>query len=252
MGTAVSWVWGCDPTAASGGPQNSQAYLTGVMSASQLFFNSPCYTAAMRWDKDLSVTEGVSPSVASLTTLSQLGDPITTGRIGMEQAGYWVFQNLFLAKPKFQWGVAPIPYGPTGSDLTQDWTDAWVMSSKSTHKSLAFKFMVYMSTGASAKEFAQITGFFPALTSLEQTTLQADAAALGMSENLSQLQSVILGGLAKGQGFEAPGHTLANWNQINTTWANTTDNLFIGKQTTGAAMAALNQAMATQLQSNAG
>ena len=252
IGTPVAWMFGCDPLAAHGGPLNASAYRTGNLVAGQLFFTVPCFTSAMRWDVNLYTRYGVSPSPADLTTLSTLGNPFTTGRIGMEQGLYVTFQNLFLAKPSFQWGVAPIPYGPTGSDLTQQWTDAWVMSAKSPHPELAFKFMLYLTTGPAARQFADMTGFFPALKALEGATIQVDAHAKGMALHAQQLRSVILGGLAKGQAFEAPGHTLANWDQINTTFTNMTSNMALGKQSPPSAMQALTRALKTQLQQGQG
>lgn len=250
FGTDISWLWGCDPfSATGGGPTTVSAYRTGVVATTD--FTSPCYTGAMRFEKDLAVRDHVSPLPTEMAALSTLGDPFTSGRIGMETNGYWLFQTMLADRPGFQWGVAPFPYGPGGKNTTKLWTDAWVMSRHAVHPTAAFRFMLFLTTGAEAQSFAVTTGFFPALTKLDNSTLRFDASLSGMQLTYGQLRQVVMGGLARGQAFEAPGHTLANFVQLNTAWSNATDNLFLGKESTAAAMAGLKKAFAPLVQGTA-
>lgn len=247
FGTDISWLWGCDPFAASGGPSSVEAYRTGVVT--RTYFTSPCYTAAMRFEKNLSVQQHVSPLPADMAALTTLGNPFISGRIGM-QSGIYIVQPMLAVPPHFRWGIAPFPYGPGGKNTTKLWTDAWVMSRHAPHPRAAFQFMLYLTTGAQAKSFALTTGFFPAVTSLQASTLRFDASLPHMALTDAQLRQVVLGGLAGGQAFEAPGHTLANFVQLSTAWTNTTDELFLGKQSTTAAMGALAKAFAPLTSSN--
>ncbi len=242
FGTDLSWLWGCDPFAPSGGPSAATAYRTGMVSAT--YFTSACYTAAMRFAKNLSVTDHVSPSPTDMTALTTLGnDPFMTGRVGV-QSGIYIVQPMLAVHPTFRWAIAPFAYGPGGKDTTKLWTDAWVMSRHTAHPKAAFQFLLYLTTGSRAKSFALTTGFFPALSTLQDSTLRFESKLTGMTLTYKQLKSVVLGGLAPGQAFEAPGHTLADFVQLNTAWSNTLDPFFLGKQSTASAMRAVSKAFA--------
>lgn len=242
---STSWLWNADPFAPSGGPTNALAYKGKVVT--QTYYTRPGVEKAMEWYAGLANTLHVSPNLVTLQALQQVTDPFVSGKVGMYEGGYWEFQNLIVTHPNFQWGVAPIPYGPGGYDTMERWTDAWVLGKGSKHPNTAFEFMRFLTQGQPAASFAKITGFLPADPNLIPDSINALAKIPGLAESPATLKSVILGGLSPKHSFEAPGHLLASYSQLNTIWTNASANFVNGKQSVTAGLKLVKQDMAKQL-----
>ena len=224
----TSWLWNGDPFAPTGGPTNSVAYKGKKVT--ETYFTRPEVVAAMEWYAGLANKLGVSPNLVTLQALQQVSDPFASGKVGMYVGGGWEFENLLATQPDFQWGVAPIPYGPGGYDTLELWTDAWSLGKGSKNSDAAFEFMQFLTQGAPAAAFATITGYLAADLSLIPDQIHKWSQIPGFAQDEATLTKVVNGGLETQHSFEAPGHLLADYSQLNTIWTNASANFVNGKQ----------------------
>ncbi|MCL4545327.1 MAG: extracellular solute-binding protein, partial [Chloroflexi bacterium] len=115
---SLGWLWNADPFNDKGGPQDSPIY-QGKLPA-QVYPDRSGMVDAMTWLADLTLKYQVSPTPTDAQALASQGNPLFSGRVGMvEVAAGWLERQAAVAKPHFQWGVAPFPWGPGGKNTSQ-------------------------------------------------------------------------------------------------------------------------------------
>ncbi len=234
---ATAWLWGADPFNNRGGPQDSQAYQTGV--ATQAYVDTGKFATAMTWLGDLIAKWHVSPPADVATEMGTVGgDPMMSGLIGMERVLITQTHVLAGSHPSFQWGIAPIPYGPAG-DLVPTAPSGWVVSQQSKNKLLATKFIVYLTVGAAGASYAKIGGYVPANVRDRGVFFQKFASLPGNSQTLSADERVVNGGIAASQGWIYPQKIVNGGPQWQNTFNNTLANVWNGTESVAAGLSQL-------------
>lgn len=203
------WLWGADPLNSHTGPQGSTAYQGAPIT--DTYATRDGMVKGMTWLSDLTNKWHVSPSQGEINALSTLGNPFFSGKIGMvEVAGGWLERQAAVAKPQFQWGIAPFPYGPAGVDTTQREDNAFYLSQKSAHPKLAFQFMLFATKGWGAEQLIELAKDNPPHTGTKyfDEWLSGVMKIPGLSMNRAEFSSVFLGGIQKD--FPDPGNLLNN------------------------------------------
>lgn len=193
---SLSWLWGADALNNQGGPEKSSAYAGGQIQNTYATNNG--VVQSMTWLANLTNLWHVSPSQGQLNAMSSLGNPFFSGKIGIsEVAGGWLERQAAVAKPNFQWAIAPMPYGPGGIDTGQREDNAFYLSQTSAHPDTAFQLMVYATTGTGAEKLIDLAKDNPPHTGtkyLDQWTNEV-LKIPGLSMTKNQFTSVFEGGI---------------------------------------------------------
>jgi multiple sugar transport system substrate-binding protein len=145
---SLSWLWGADPLNNQGGPTQSPAYTGSTIT--QTYATSPGMVNTMQWLADLTTKYKVTPSPGTINAMSASGNAFWSGHIAIAEVAGWVWRQAAVVQPKFQWGIAPMPYGPGGADTAQREDNAFYLSSKSANPDIAFKLMLFATQGEGA------------------------------------------------------------------------------------------------------
>lgn len=94
------------------------------------------------------------------------GDAFGQQKAAMVLEGGWLTPYMASTYPKVQYGIAPLPVGPTGTRADLSFTNAWSAYSGTKHPEAAWELIQYM-TGATVQESQLNAGFaLPTLKSL--------------------------------------------------------------------------------------
>jgi multiple sugar transport system substrate-binding protein len=234
----MSWLWGIDPFNEKGGPQYTKAYQTAKLT--HVYYTNSKFVEAMQWIADLPLKYKAGPLPADINAIEQgLGDPFITGRVGLYLNGQWELQSLKTIGPKWQWGVAPLPWGPGKVNTTPLYNDSWLLGKKAKQPEAGFEFLKYLTMGPPATGYSEGTGFFPALLSLYDKAVASYAAIPGASQSKEEIKAVLTGAFS--HGYVTPGKTLANYNEFNTAWGQGTSPIWNGQATAAAQLPKVQQ-----------
>jgi multiple sugar transport system substrate-binding protein len=91
--------------------------------------------AALQWLQDLFVTSKVSPPPGQ----QDIGQIMASGKGAMRSGGYW---DRWAAETtwEFNWGMAPMPKGPAGTNGSMLQTDAFAISATTENADAAWEF----------------------------------------------------------------------------------------------------------------
>src|SRR5579875_1406566 len=197
---SLAWLWGADPFNDKGGPTDSPVYRGKPLTA--VFPDRPEIIQAMSWLADLTLKHHVSPTPTDAQALSSYGNPIFSGHIAIaEQAAGWLERQAAVVQPKFDWGVAPFPYGPAGVNTSQREDTAWYLASQSKNADAAFNLIVYATQGQGADDLITVAKDNPPIKGDYFTKWSADILKIhGFAMNAEQFTSVFQGGIAAGFG----------------------------------------------------
>ena len=120
------------------------------------YVNSPESIAGAQWYSDLYNVHGVTPK-------SGIPNSFIDQKACFDLQGAFLVGNLKRTDPGFEWGVTPLPYFK--SPITHSGSVTVGVSAKSKHPAEAADFVVWLSSGAQAKAWAE-AGALPALKSL--------------------------------------------------------------------------------------
>ena len=94
------------------------------------------------------------------------GDAFGKGRGAMVFEGGWLIPYMATTYPSVQYGIAPLPTGPSGKQANLSFTNAWSAYSGTKHPEAAWELIKYM-TGSTVQESQLNAGFaLPTLKSL--------------------------------------------------------------------------------------
>ncbi len=116
--------------------------------------------AAAKIYRELIDKSATQPRVTS-SERQDIETLFTQGRLGMVMAGPSLADGLARDAPNRNYGIAPIPAGPTGARGTYGVTDSIIMFKNSKSKDEAWKFLDFLFTTGMRAKFSQNEGFLP-------------------------------------------------------------------------------------------
>jgi multiple sugar transport system substrate-binding protein len=222
LGT-YSWRWGMDPFNNEGGPELTEAYQTGKIT--EAFYNTPEMAEYFQWLVDNTYARQVAPRPSDTDAITQtVGWPMMSGRIGMFVDGAWQLTVFADVKPEWAWGVAPLPYGPTGINTPPLFNDSWMLSEGAAHPEEGFTFLKYLTLENGAKLYAEIAGFFPANKNNYDIFFNSMLGIPNIALDRAQLEQAILSSFEFG--YPTPGKTVESYPEWNTAFNQTTAPMF--------------------------
>jgi multiple sugar transport system substrate-binding protein len=125
-------------------------------STTEGYLNSDNAVKAWEFYRDLVFKEHVAPTVNQISS-------VQGGRVQMFQDGkiaigvtfhgpWW--QDVFNQTPNLNWGVVPLPVGPTGTHESAVMWMGWGINAKTQHPAEAFKVLEYLTTEPGERVFA--------------------------------------------------------------------------------------------------
>ncbi len=219
LGVGLFWRYGIDPFNNTGGPEKTDGYKTGKLT--NVYYDQPKYIEAMQWLVDLTWKKKVSPRTSDTDALNQaVGWFFLSGRVAMAGEGTWRLGDIFKAKPAWKWGIAPLPFGPAGTNICPTFNDSWMLSSKSKNPDAGWKFLKFVGLEDGAKMYADTTGFMPAKKDLFNNFFDSIMKAEGFGMKREDLVKVLTDGFKVS--FPAPGKTIDRFPEFNTAYNQTT------------------------------
>lgn len=235
LGT-YSWLWGVDPFNAEGGPEHTEAYQTGKLT--EIHYTSPKIESYFQWLVDLTYDRQIAPRPTDVDAITQtVGWPFLSGRIGFYVQLVNSLGEFLNVQPEWEVGIAPLPYGPSGSNTTPLYNDSWMLSAGSAHPEEGYTFLKYLGLENGAKLYAEIAGFFPA--NKENYDIYFDSALNipNLAVDRAGLEQAILGPFDTG--FPSPGKTLESFPEWNTVFNQTTAPIFNNETSVADGLSAL-------------
>lgn len=130
----------------------------------QAAFNSPQGVQALQYyDSFFKHKTGAMPTTVGAPWN---GDAFGKQRAAMAIEGGWLIPYLKETYPRVQYGIAPLPIGPTGQPANLSFTNAWSAYANTQHPEAAWELIRYMAS-ATVQESKLRAGFaLPTLKSL--------------------------------------------------------------------------------------
>ncbi len=162
------------------------------------------------------------------------GDAFGKQRAAMVFEGGWLIPYMTSTYPSVQYGVAPLPIGPTGKPANLSFTNAWSASASTKYPEAAWELIKYMA-GSTVQQSNLTAGFaLPTLTSL------ASSSYLAAHPDLKVL-------------FDAAGYSYADYygsqdSAIHTDLSNAIQEVLFNKESVQTALSNTEGQVNTQLQ----
>lgn len=227
---SLGWLWNADPFNNTGGPEASNVYQGHAFG--EVYPDRQGMVDAMTWLADLTLKHKVSPTPTDQKALSAQGNPIFSGRVGMaEVAGGWLERQAAVAKPHFDWGIAPMPYGPGGKNIGQREDNAWYVGKGSKNPDGGFQLIMFASRGTGADDLITYAEDNPPLTDTSYFTKWSKSvlAIPGMSMSAADFQGVFEGGIKTD--FPDPTNVINDATEFSNAFNQLMAPVWIGKQT---------------------
>ena len=227
---SLGWLWNADPFNDTGGPEDSAVYQGKPYT--QVYVDRPGMVDAMTWLADLTLKHRVSPTPTVASALSSQGNPIFSGRVGIvEVAAGWLERQAAVAKPHFQWAIAPFPWGPGKRNVAQREDNAWYLGKGSTNPQGGFDLIMFISRGQGASDLVEYVKDNPPLTNPAyfQKWSQAVAEIPGFAMSIKDFQNVFEGGITTD--FPDPQNVIYQAAEFMNSFSQLMAPVWIGKQT---------------------
>ncbi|MEM7030491.1 MAG: extracellular solute-binding protein [Chloroflexota bacterium] len=208
----LSWLWGVDPFNNVGGPENTEAYQTGILT--EAHYDSDGMTEFISWVRNLIYEDQVAPRPSDTDAIQQtVGWPMMSGRIGMYINGLWAVNNFKNIQPQWRWGLAVLPYGPSGVNTRPLFNDSWMLSAQAPEQEAGWSLLQYLALENGAKLYAEMSGFFPANKQNYNIWYDSTMSIPNLVLSREELETVTLGSFV--HGYPTPGKTLDQYPQLN-------------------------------------
>jgi multiple sugar transport system substrate-binding protein len=155
------------------------------------YLNSPKTEAAIKFYLDLYNVDHISPTPTQMASYGSI-NLFETGRVAMEPDGPWDVSQ-YDAKPGFQFGVAPMPLGPTGKPYTMAFWSGWAINKNTAHLTQAKELLAFFASpkwaqidahwampalkNAAAEKIFEQTPYQKAFIAVENTALPLEVKA---------------------------------------------------------------------------
>jgi multiple sugar transport system substrate-binding protein len=226
---SLGWLWNADPFNNTGGPEASNVYQGQPYG--EVYPDRQGMIDAMTWLADLTLKYKVSPTPTDTKALSSQGNPIFSGRVAMtEVAGGWLERQAAVAKPKFEWGIAPMPYGPGGKNLAQREDNAWYIGKGSKNPDGGFQLIVFASRGTGSDDLITYAEDNPPVSDTTYFTKWAKNVMTipGLALSAADFQGVFEGGIKTD--FPDPGNVINDSTEFSNAFDQLMAPVWIGKQ----------------------
>lgn len=235
---SLGWLWNADPFNNTGGPEASPVYQGQRLTTA--YPDRQGMVDAMTWRSDLLLKHKVSPTPTDVKGLASTGNPIFSGRVGMaEVAGGWLERQAAVAKPHFDWGIAPMPYGPGGKNTSQREDNAWYVGKGSKNPDGGFQLILFASRGTGADDLITYAQDNPPLSDTSYFTKWSKSvlAIPGLSMPAADFQAVFEGGIKSG--FPDPTNVINNATAFSSAFNQLLAPVWAGTQTAQTALQAV-------------
>ncbi|MCL4545988.1 MAG: extracellular solute-binding protein [Chloroflexi bacterium] len=237
---SLGWLWDADPFNDKGGPADSTVYQGKSLTA--VYPDRPGMVEAMTWLADLTLKYRVSPTPTDAQALSSQGNPIFSGRVGIvEVAAGWLERQAAVAKPHFEWAIAPFPWGPGKRNTSQREDSAWYLGRGSKNSDGGFQLILYTTRGAGADAMIHFAENNPPLS--DSSYLDKWTGGIvkipGFAMTKAEFIAVFKGGIKRG--FGDPLNIIDNAAEFVDSFNQLMASVWIGKQTPLAGLQAVKQ-----------
>ncbi len=210
-------------------PWPEDAYDTGFAEEVAIA-EDPRAEQAFQARHDLMYKDKVMPDAGIAEALAALGGDFQTGKLAMNFTGgwgHWVYTGL---SEEFCWGARPVPYGDpeyTGPRAII-YTDPWVITAglPEGEREAAWTFVKYLTSVEASRAYYQSTNTPPTRRSLLEEWFQQYEEC----EDPDTVRKVFLG--AYKYGLESSNHLIVRWDELNRTWNNVLDTLWLDPDAT--------------------
>ena len=131
------------------------------------------------------IDEGLTQDGPTAYNREDVQNLFKQGKVGMMITAPFLSNQIKEEAPDLNYGIIPIPAGPSGDRGTYGVTDSIVMFSNSENKDEAWKFMDFLFTQAPRSEFTQGEGFLPVNKAV------SEEAAFTENEDLKAFAAVL-------------------------------------------------------------
>ncbi|MCE7988983.1 MAG: extracellular solute-binding protein [Caldilinea sp. CFX5] len=123
--------------------------------------------AALQWQADLSLVQGVMPPVADEETRGETPDHFLTGQVAMQIIGHWRVPAL-LAQPDLSFDFVALPTGKFSANRSDG--SCFAIARNTAHPEAAWAFVKFLAgpEGAGAALLTEMQQMTPALLALQQ------------------------------------------------------------------------------------
>ncbi len=196
----------------------------GIAKPSDYHADAPEVLTAVQAVYDLMYKDKVmpTPQLGSALSAGNLG-PFRAGKLGMNWNGGWLYWTYKPAIHSFKWVPAADP--KLKANATTEYTDPWMLSSKSKDPEGAWTFIKYLLSYDSQVAYAKATGAPPGNAKAADVWLQTMTEPTGLT--VAQLKQVTQGALKDGK--ESYNHLLVNYGPYITAENQAMSNVWNGK-----------------------
>jgi len=210
-------------------PFPEDAYDTGFAEEVTIA-EDPRAAQAFQARHDLIYKDKVMPDAGIFDALSALGGAFESGKMAMLQTGgwgHWVWTGLF---EEFCWAAAPLPYGDPEYKGPRAiiYTDPWVITAglPEGEREAAWTFIKYLTSVEASRSYYQSTNTPPTRRSLLEEWYQQFAQC----QDPEDVRETFDG--AYKYGLESSNHLLVRWDELDRTWGNIFDTLYLDPNAT--------------------
>ncbi len=142
--------------------------------------NDPQNVKALQWMADYTKKYGLNNINDFFKTMGQTGmNPFWTGKVGFVFDGNWILNDLPKVKPKFEWGVAPMPSADGYPQTTWSGGFSFVMPKGAKHPKEAWELIKFIAGYDGTLLWAKR----PTATNVDITAMPAVNEALKLGDN---------------------------------------------------------------------
>lgn len=122
----------------------------------QVHLDDPAVIAAWQFIQDLVYKDKVAPTPAARDALGSAGGPFQSGKVAMVPDGCWMLSSYKESIPKL--GMAVLPKGKAARVHPIWYANAYVITSDSKNKALAWEFLKWLAVDQKANEMMASAG----------------------------------------------------------------------------------------------
>jgi multiple sugar transport system substrate-binding protein len=165
-----------------------------------------------------------------MDALSALGGDFQSGKLAMNQTGGWGHWTYTGLSEQFCWGARPMPYGDPEYKGPRAiiYTDPWVITAglAEDEREAAWTFVKYLASVDASRAYYQTSNTPPTRRSLLEEWFEQFKEC----EDPDTVKKVFLG--AYDYGLESSNHLLVRWDELDRTWDNVLDGLYLDPNAT--------------------
>ncbi len=108
------------------------------------YLNSRATQNAIKFYVNMYTQDHISPTPSQTASFGNI-DLFMTGKVALEPTGSWNLEE-YRQDPHLQYGVVPMPLGPTHKPTTVTWTAGWALYSRTQNRDAAVKLLRFFAS----------------------------------------------------------------------------------------------------------